>query len=61
MVNALAPMAVLRGALQYLGSGGVMEAITATAVDRPQPGLAGPETVVSRSLHPACLKRRKDQ
>ncbi|MEU1542510.1 SDR family oxidoreductase [Actinacidiphila glaucinigra] len=39
-VNALAPMAVLRGALRHLGTGGVMGAITGMVVDRPQPGLA---------------------
>ncbi|MDK1476694.1 SDR family oxidoreductase [Streptomyces sp. 549] len=39
-VNALAPMAVLRGALPLLPSGGAVAAITGVLVDRPQPGMA---------------------
>ncbi|MCE7079872.1 SDR family oxidoreductase [Streptomyces sp. ST2-7A] len=39
-VNALAPMAVLRGALPVVGEGGVIAAISGVLVDRPQPGMA---------------------
>ncbi|MEE4546890.1 SDR family oxidoreductase [Streptomyces sp. V4-01] len=39
-VNALAPMAVLRGALDLLGPGGAAAAITGVVAARPQPGMA---------------------
>ncbi|MEV7180977.1 SDR family oxidoreductase [Kitasatospora sp. NPDC093679] len=39
-VNALAPMAVLRGALAVIGPGGAVGAITAAIVDRPVKGMA---------------------
>ncbi|GAB3108365.1 hypothetical protein GCM10027160_06180 [Streptomyces calidiresistens] len=39
-VNALAPMAVLRGALPVVREGGAIAAISGVLVDRPQPGMA---------------------
>ncbi|GAA1920440.1 hypothetical protein GCM10009716_31300 [Streptomyces sodiiphilus] len=39
-VNALAPMAVLRGALPLLARPGAIAAVTGVLVDRPQPGMA---------------------
>ncbi|MDB1086127.1 SDR family NAD(P)-dependent oxidoreductase [Streptomyces sp. ACA25] len=39
-VNALAPMAVLRGALPLLTGPGAVAAVTGVVVDRPQPGMA---------------------
>ncbi|MCD0480863.1 SDR family NAD(P)-dependent oxidoreductase [Streptacidiphilus sp. ASG 303] len=39
-VNALAPMAVLRGALDVLGPGSAVGAVTGVVAERPQPGMA---------------------
>ncbi len=40
-VNALAPVAVLRGALPVLAPGGALAAVTGAVVDRPTAGMAG--------------------
>ncbi|WP_079189797.1 SDR family NAD(P)-dependent oxidoreductase [Actinacidiphila paucisporea] len=39
-VNALAPMAVIRGALNLLGPGGAAAAVTGLVAERPQAGMA---------------------
>ncbi|MEV4950059.1 SDR family NAD(P)-dependent oxidoreductase [Streptomyces sp. NPDC053755] len=39
-VNALAPAAIFRSALGFLGRGGVIAAVTGVVVERPQPAMA---------------------